>query len=119
MTKTSSMSVDDLKLLKLTQLTNDDVANIDIENSEIGDIMNNAENATDKMHDIIAKLPQMICSPGTICHNNKTKNELKEKYYQAKDTAEHAPEDLRQAKKNYYMFLEGNQGWIKMERENI
>ena len=72
--------------------------------------------ANDMSH-IIQHLPNVLCSEGTECYKKKTENDLREKYYQAKDMAQTAPEDLRQAKKNYFVFLEGNQGWTKMERK--
>ena len=109
-------SYDQIKHLKLTELANTKVADIDIINSPIDDIVKEAESANDSIQDIINNLPELICKPGTICHNNKTKNDLKEKYYLAKETAISAPENLRQAKKNYFVFLEGNEGWNKIER---
>lgn len=67
------------------------------------------------LSNIMQKLPNVLCSEGTNCYKKKTENNLKEKYYLAKNAALTAPEDLRQAKKNYFIFLEGNDGWNKME----
>jgi hypothetical protein len=92
-------------------------SNIDLENTPIGDIVNKTDTISDNIQNVISNLPQIICSPGTLCHNNKIKNDLKQKYYHAKDINEHAPENLRQAKKNYYVFLEGKHGWTAMEHK--
>lgn len=120
MTKNNSInpSYDTIKTQSLTQLANanDKITNINLENTPIGDIVNKTDTISNNIQNVISNLPQIICSPGTVCHNNKTKNDLKEKYYHAKETSENAPENLRQAKKNYFTFLEGKQGWTKMER---
>lgn len=83
----------------------------------IGDAFNKFSFMSNDLSNIIQKLPSALCHEGTDCHKKKTEKDLKEKYYLAKETALTAPEDLRQAKKNYYIFLEGNQGWNKIEYE--
>ena len=61
-------SYDQIKHLKLTELANTKVADIDIINSPIDDIVKEAESANDSIQDIINNLPELICKPGTICH---------------------------------------------------
>lgn len=116
--KKNNSTYDTIKTQTLNQLaeSNNNISNIDLENTPIGDIVNKTDTISDNIQNVISNLPQIMCSPGTLCHNNKTKNDLKEKYYHAKETSENAPENLRQAKKNYFTFLEGKQGWTKMER---
>ncbi len=114
-TKSSYDTIKDQTLMQLSE-ANTKIENVDLENSPIGDIVNKTDTISNNIQNIISTLPQIVCSPGTICHNNKTKNDLKAKYYHAKETSKHAPENLRQAKKNYYTFLDGKQGWTKMER---
>ena len=81
----------------------------------IGNAFDKFAYMSNDLSNIMQKLPNVLCSEGTNCHKKKTENNLKEKYYLAKKVALTAPEDLRQAKKNYFTFLEGNQGWNKME----
>ena len=83
----------------------------------IGNAFDKFSFMSNDLSNIIQKIPAALCHEGTNCHKKKTENDLKEKYYLAKNIALAAPEDLRQAKKNYFMFLEGNQGWNKMEYE--
>ena len=83
----------------------------------IGDAFDKFSYMSSDLSNIIQNLPSALCHEGTDCHKKKTENDLKEKYYLAKETALTAPEDLRLAKKNYYTFLEGNQGWNEMEYE--
>ena len=83
----------------------------------IGDAFDKFSFMASDLSSIIHSLPAVLCTEGTECHNKKTQNDLREKYYRAKDVAQTAPEDLRQAKKNYFVFLEGNQGWTNMEQE--
>lgn len=83
----------------------------------IGNAFDKFSFMSNDLSNIIQNLPSVLCHEGTNCHKKKTENDLKEKYYLAKETALTAPEDLREAKKNYYIFLEGNQGWNKMEYE--
>lgn len=93
---------------------------LDISNTielPIDDIFNKFSFMANDISNIMQNLPDLVCGKGTNCYKKKTENNLREKYYQAKNVALNSPEDLRQAKKNYYVFLEGNQGWTKMERE--
>jgi hypothetical protein len=117
--KKNNSTYDTIKTQTLNQFaeSNNNISNIDLENTPIGDIVNKTDTISDNIQNVISNLPQIICSPGTLCHNNKIKNDLKQKYYHAKDINEHAPENLRQAKKNYYVFLEGKHGWTAMEHK--
>jgi len=111
----SSLNLD--QIMDKTQQMGSKALDSDELNIPIGDAFDKFSFMASDLSNIIQNLPDVLCSEGTDCHKKKTENNLREKYYLAKELALTAPEDLRQAKKNYFVFLEGTQGWTKMERE--
>ena len=75
----------------------------------IGDAFDKFSYMSSDLSNIIQNLPSVLpsalCHEGTDCYKKKTENDLKEKYYLAKEIALTAPEDLRLAKKKLlYIF---------------
>ena len=76
--------------------------------------MKNAED----MNKLIQKANQSVfCGPGSDCHKNQETERLK-KIYENKITNKNtAPEQLDNARKNYYTYAFGHPGYIKKETE--
>ena len=109
----SNMTLDEI--MDKTVSLGSDALNASEMDMPIGNAFDKFAFMSNDLSNIMQKIPNVLCSEGTNCHKKKTENNLKEKYYLAKKVALTAPEDLRLAKKNYFTFLEGNQGWNKME----
>jgi hypothetical protein len=59
----------------------------------------------------------LLCGPD--CQTNKTATELEEKYINAQMEMVKAPSDLANAKKNYYVFTEGQSKYNDMLEEEL
>ena len=74
--------------------------------------MKNAED----MNKLIKKANQSVfCGPGSDCHKNQESERLKKIYENKIDNKKTAPEQLDNARKNYYTYAFGQPGYIEKE----
>lgn len=59
----------------------------------------------------------LLCGP--VCQKRKTANELEQKYLNAEMEMKKAPSDLQNAKKNYYVFTEGESAYNNMLEQEL
>lgn len=84
----------------------------------ISSIQQQAINATNQVNNLIAHSNDAImCGP--TCQREKQLSNLEDKYVNAKNNIQNAPEQLKSAKKEYYLALDGQAGYNKMILDKV
>ena len=86
--------------------------------SDIATMQQNQQ-AIQQQMDIINQARQNMMTCGTECQQNKNANELHQKFLNAKENVETAPEQYNIAEKNYLSVINGEQWWNNFKKERL
>ena len=67
------------------------------------------------MNDILSKLKEKL-SCDSACQKKRTADELKQKWLNAERQAKNSGEEIESAKKNYYLYAEGKNGYNNLKK---
>lgn len=81
-------------------------------------LLNDQQSTQNKINDLLEKsYNSLMCGPS--CQKQKKTDELKQKYLDAQTNLTTAPTQLVQAKKNYYVYAEGENKYNAMQEEEL
>lgn len=82
------------------------------------DVMQSQQISQDKINELLEKSAEaLMCGP--TCQKLKVSDELKQKYLDAETNVKTAPQKLEDAKKNYYVFTEGNPYYDEKQEKEL
>ena len=58
-----------------------------------------------------------MCAKGTECYNNLLSKNLQATFLKAENNALTAPDKLKEAEKNYYIQIKGEDGWNEIQKD--
>ena len=70
------------------------------------------------MNDILSKLKEKL-SCDSACQKKRTADELKQKWLNAERQAKNSGEEIESAKKNYYLYDEGKNGYNNLKKSSL